>query len=284
MFSNDLFLCFCVVIMSGMDGMDSMDSDEELFLTQNSFSQEILQPNFSIDSLLDAIEGSGEPAPQNSCAEELKKLVPDESIKGGPKAVQRNICIVDDEELEKRKESRIPPNTRVNTSWAVRTWAEWAEERNGMIAIKGESGVTLPQVNSDILNITDNEELNYWLSRLVVEVRKKKDPGSVYPPNTLYQLCCGLQRHMRDNGRPQLNFFSDPAFKHFQDCLDAEMKRLTGMGIGAKVKEAQPFSEDEKNKLWNLGLLGDSSPRVLLDTMVFLIGKKLFPSKWKRAP
>ena len=118
MFSNDLFLCFCVVIMSGMDGMDSMDSDEELFLTQNSFSQEILQLNFSIDSLLDSIEGSGEPAPQNSCAEELKKLVPDESIKGGPKAVQRNICIVDDEELEKRKESRIPPNTRVNTSWA----------------------------------------------------------------------------------------------------------------------------------------------------------------------
>ena len=30
---------------------------------------------------------------------------------------------MDDEELKKRKESRIPPNTRVNTSWAVRTWA-----------------------------------------------------------------------------------------------------------------------------------------------------------------
>ena len=67
MFSNDLFLCFCVVIINGMDRMDSMDSDEELFLTQNSFSQEILQPNFSIDSILDAIEGSDEPAPQNSC-------------------------------------------------------------------------------------------------------------------------------------------------------------------------------------------------------------------------
>jgi hypothetical protein len=37
--------------------MDGMDSDEELFLTQNSFSEEILQPNFSIHSLLDAIEG-----------------------------------------------------------------------------------------------------------------------------------------------------------------------------------------------------------------------------------
>ena len=82
MFSNDLFLCFCGVIMNGMDRMDDMDSDEELF------SQEILQPNFSIDSILDAIEGSNEPAPQNSRAEELKKIVPDESIKGGPKAVR----------------------------------------------------------------------------------------------------------------------------------------------------------------------------------------------------
>ena len=88
MFSNDLFLCFCVVIMNGMDRMDGMDSDEELFVTEDSFSQEILQPNFSIDSILDAIEGSDEPAPQNSCAEELKKIVLDESIKGGPKAVR----------------------------------------------------------------------------------------------------------------------------------------------------------------------------------------------------
>ena len=59
-----------------------MGSDEELF------SQEILQPNFSIDSILDTIEDSDEPAPQNSCAEELKKIVPGESIKGGPKAVR----------------------------------------------------------------------------------------------------------------------------------------------------------------------------------------------------
>ena len=82
MFSNDLFLCFCVVIMNGMDRTGRHGSDDELF------SQEILQPNFSIDSILDTIEGSDEPAPQNSCEEELKKIVPDESIKSGPKAVR----------------------------------------------------------------------------------------------------------------------------------------------------------------------------------------------------
>ena len=106
-----------------------------------------------------------------------------------------------------------------------------------------------------------------------MEARNEKDPGAFYPPNSLYQLFCGLKRHMRDNGRPELNFFTDPSFKHFQDCLEAEMKRLTGMGIGSNVKEAQAFSEGEENKLWNLGLLGDSSPRDLLDTMLFLIGK-----------
>ena len=88
---------------------------------------------------------------------------------------------------------------------------------------------------------------------------------------------------MQDNGRPEINSFTDLSFKHFQDCLDAKMKRLTGMGIESNVKEAQAFSEDEENKLWNLGLLGDSLPRVLFDTMVFLI-EKLFPSKRKRAP
>ncbi|PFX15305.1 Zinc finger MYM-type protein 3 [Stylophora pistillata] len=247
--------------------MDSLFSDEELFLTQNSFSEERVEDNFSIDSILDGLVACDEPVSQNSCEEELKQVVTEKSIKDGrtdpsnyPEAV-RKIVIVDDEELEKRKESRIPPNTRINTSWAVRAWSEWALERNGMIAIKGETGITLPEVNPDILNITHNEEVNYWLSKFVVEVRKKKDPGTFYPPNTLYQLCCGLQRYMRDNGRPELNFFTDTSFKHFQDCLDAEMKRLTAMGIGSNVKEAQAFSEDEENKLWNLGLLGDSSPR-----------------------
>ena len=237
--------------------MDGLFSDEELFLTQNSFSEERVQDNFSIDCILDGLVGCDEPVSQNSCKEELKQVVTEKSIKDGrtdpsnyPEAV-RKIVIVDDEELEKRKESRIPPNTRINTSWAVRAWSEWALERNGMIAIKGETGITLPEVNPDILNITHNEELNYWLSKFVVEVRKKKNPGSFYPPNTLYQLCCGLQRYMRDNGRPELNFFTDTSFKHFQDCLDAEMKRLTAMGIGSNVKEAQASSEDEENKLWN---------------------------------
>ena len=53
------------------------------------------------------------------------------------------IAIVDNEELEKRKASRIPQNT-----WIVgsRVNSEWAEERNNLFLIIGDSK-TVPQVN-----------------------------------------------------------------------------------------------------------------------------------------
>ena len=76
-----------------------------------------------------------------------------------------------------------------------------------------------------------------------------------------------------DNGHAGVNVFTDTLFKQIQDCLDAEVERLTGLGVGSNIKEGQALSEDEENKLWKLRLLGNSSPRVLLDTMVFLIGK-----------
>lgn len=74
---------------------------------------------------------------------------------------------------------------------------------------------------------------------------------------------------LRDNGDPEVNVFTETV----QDCLDAEMKCFPALGDGSKVKEAQALSEDEENTLCNFGLLGDSSPGVRLDTMVFLIGR-----------
>ena len=46
--------------------------------------------------------------------------------------------------------------------------------------------------------------------------------------------------------------FTDTLFKHFHDCLDAEMKRLTGLGVGLNINEGQTLSEAEENKLWKL--------------------------------
>ena len=50
------------------------------------------------------------------------------------------------------------------------------------------------------------------------------------------------------------------------------MKRLRSIGLGVKTKQAEPLSIQEENQLWELGLLGDHPPQVLIDTMLFLCG------------
>ena len=92
-----------------------------------------------------------------------------------------------------------------------------------------------------------------------------------YPPSTLYSICCGLQRYIRDV-KPDLNLLKDPQFSRFQRTLDAEMKRLRSTGLGVKKRKAEPISISDENLLWEKKLLGDHSARVLLDTMVFYYG------------
>ena len=125
-----------------------------------------------------------------------------ENKKDEPK---RKIALVTDEDLEKLKDNRIPENTKINTNWAIKTWEEWSQTRNLM---------TMPcsvekLVKTDVLKLS-NIELVYWLAKFVVEVRRKDKDGVCYNPSSLYQLCCGILRYLRDNGRPELNIFEDP--------------------------------------------------------------------------
>lgn len=101
----------------------------------------------------------------------------------------------------------------------------------------------------------------------------RKQDGTYYPPNTLYQICVGVQRYLRENGFEDLNIFQDSQYKAFQDSLDARMKNLTRSGLGITVKQAKPILEDEEEILWSKGLLGDSNPKTLVNTLAFLFEK-----------
>ena len=101
-------------------------------------------------------------------------------------------------------------------------------------------------------------EMIFWLSRFVLEVRKKD--SEPYPPNSLYQIVCGLQRFLKDHGRADIKIFENPAFHDFRATIDGEMKRLNGTGKYAKKKQTQPISVEEENRLWELRLLGDDNP------------------------
>ncbi len=87
---------------------------------------------------------------------------------------------------------------------------------------------------------------NYWLCRFVLEARRKD--GSVYPPNTLYQLCCGVLRFVREV-KPELDIFRDRSFASFRKTLDSEMKRLRSTGVGITTKKAEPITESEEERL-----------------------------------
>ncbi|KAK3738645.1 hypothetical protein QZH41_010835 [Actinostola sp. cb2023] len=85
---------------------------------------------------------------------------------------KRNIRAISDIELAKRNEARVPEGTKWSTSWCVRTWIEWAEERT---ETNTTSTSDLYKVaNPDILNLS-SEELNYWLR--VVFVLAIFNPG-----------------------------------------------------------------------------------------------------------
>ena len=87
-----------------------MASDDEIFRTQNTFSQEPFSPELNLEELL----GDFREVSERDSVEVENKENPG-----------RNTVVVCDNEVKKRREPRIPANTKVNTSWAVRCWEEW---------------------------------------------------------------------------------------------------------------------------------------------------------------
>ena len=105
-----------------------------------------------------------------------------------------------------------------------------------------------------------SDELCLWIGRFIHEVRRQdKLP---YMGESLYQIVCGLQRYMRENGYPEIDFFSDAKFRYLKNVLDSRMKQLRKDGVGTDKNQAEPISSEE-DLLWKKSLLGEHSPVAL---------------------
>ena len=164
------------------------------------------------------------------------------------------------EDLAAARISSVPKKTQDDMAYCMRIWNQWKSYRL-------ELGVSTE--NTPITTLSKSS-LDEEMSHFVLEVRKRD--GNEYPPNTLYHIICGIMRHLRNNGQPNLDFFKDSMFANFRMILDAEMKRLQGKGLGSKRKQAEPLSDEDEEKLWTSGQLGGHCPQALVDTMLFMCG------------
>ena len=88
-------------------------------------------------------------------------------------------------------ECGVPEKTRNQTKWAVKVWKEWATSRNKkLLSDKAPFSCEIEKLSAQLIN--------FWLCRFVLEIRRRD--GERYPPASLYQLCCGLLRHLRAAG------------------------------------------------------------------------------------
>ena len=158
----------------------------------------------------------------------------------------------------------IHPCTFAGSSWSSRVWSE-RERAKRPAADPEESSYELLQ---DFCAM-DVESMKFWLCKFIIEARRAD--GDYYPPDSLYSICCGLQRSLKFADRADISIFSDKSFSHFIGTLDAEMKRLRATGKYQKRK-AEVIGTEEENILWEKGLLGDHNPQALLDTLIFYIG------------
>ena len=64
-------------------------------------------------------------------------------------------------------------------------------------------------------SLTYDAERCFWLRKFICEIEKKG--GTFCPPNTLYQICVGIQRYLRENENADMDIIRDSRCKLFQD-------------------------------------------------------------------
>ena len=102
----------------------------------------------------------------------------------------------------------------------------------------------------------------------------KKADGTDYEPDTLTSYHRAIDRYLQDKDYPH-SLVESKDFKMSRDVLSAKRKELKQKGLGNRPKRADPLSDEDEEKLWETGQLGDHNPQALLNT-VWYLNTKLF--------
>ena len=104
---------------------------------------------------------------------------------------------VSEAQILQAQEICTPATTNKSTNWSINLWKEWAENRK---VCSHEHPDRLP-------HLMQIDDLIKWMCQFILDVRCKD--SNEYPPNTIYQICCGILRHIKKY-KPTINFFTQP--------------------------------------------------------------------------
>ena len=179
-----------------------------------------------------------------------------------------NFNVVSDKRIEHLKQIHLKPKTEAKVNWEVNTYNEWRNHR--LDTFRYNVGIYYADLND--LNTLTKENLNHSLCRFIPEVTKQRGEGP-YPGRTLYQMIVAIQKHLNVNKLPwKLLEGGDSPFSDVRVVLDNIMKERTAMNVGVTKRQASVISFEMENRLWETGVLGESNPDQLRNTVLFMLG------------
>lgn len=174
---------------------------------------------------------------------------------------------LDEVDLERRMLESLPDSTRAKEKWAINLFRTWKESRVQLQMQGHLSGLAVIKPIEDLTKV----EINHLLQFFVFEVRKEN--GQKYPPGTLKNIVSMIQHYYVYTLRSPMSIWTDGEFASTRQALDAAMRETAKDGNmnGSQTASAIPAADEAP--LWERGVLGDSTPKILLFTVIFLIGK-----------
>ncbi|CAC5423576.1 unnamed protein product [Mytilus coruscus] len=236
----------------------SRSDGEEIFLTQNTFSQETNDDNLDLCNFFLEYDATTTSETYSVACSDISE---DEGF-SNPKLTQ-----FDDElhlNVSKiQSKSHQPSTSRFHEPKTDKEIEDMQSKKN---IRANDPNVGLSPIRVDLAEMS-LDELNYSISRFICEVRKTD--GTEYPPDTLYSLVICLQLYMDTLGYNH-KFLSYSSFIQIKNSLDNVMKLRAEVRV--PKKQAEEISLEEEEKLWASGSLGSDNARHLLNTLVYLIG------------
>ena len=120
------------------------------------------------------------------------------------------------EKVIKARKGGIPQKTQDQNKWVANLWCEWAQYRL-QVPFVGEEEKQY-ELLEDFCKMS-TKAMNFWLAKFILEMRRRD--GKLYSGETLYQICCGLLRLLKEADRAEVNILSNPVFCQFQASLNA---------------------------------------------------------------